>query len=60
MSLRSLGVCQGRQRQPIVSNNEPHQDNECEREQACDDDVEIVFVNWIVNYGLLYWSRDDD
>jgi hypothetical protein len=43
-----------------VSNNEPHQDNECEREQACDDDVEIVFVNWIVNYGLLYWSRDDD
>ena len=60
MSLRSLGPRQGGQRQPVVSNNEPQQDNECEGEQARDDDVEIVFVNWIVNYGLLYWSRDDD
>lgn len=43
-----------------MSNNEPQQDNECEREQARDDDVEIVFVNWIVDRRLLQWSRDDD
>jgi hypothetical protein len=43
-----------------VSNNEPQHDNECEREQARDYDVEIVLVNWVVNYGLLYWPRDDD
>ncbi len=35
-----------------MSNNEPQQDGDYEREQARDGDVEVVLIDWVADWGL--------
>ena len=43
-----------------MSNDEPQQDGEDERNQARDSDVEVVVRNGVIDWGLVQWLRDDD